>query len=182
VQPKVEKHEEVEEEFVPTSLVASPQEPRTVINKKKAGKTGEDFEYKVKSFEKKSAKKEKPIPSPKLANEEPKKHESPVKVKEQRPKSAKRESVKRSITPKKEVESRSLRSRSKPQISEKKSDKPAIIEKRVSRNKETSKESFEKKVVQPEKKLEGLEKNSAKPGRKSVDRRSAKPEPKPTKS
>jgi|JI9StandDraft_1071089.scaffolds.fasta_scaffold37775_2 hypothetical protein len=41
-----------EEEFVPTSLVESPQEPKSAFNKKKAAKTGEDFEYKVKSFEK----------------------------------------------------------------------------------------------------------------------------------
>ena len=41
-----------EEEFVPTSLVESPQEPKSTLNKKKAAKTGEDFEYKVKSFEK----------------------------------------------------------------------------------------------------------------------------------
>jgi len=103
-------------------------------------------------------------------------------VKDQRPKSAKRESVKRSITPKKEVESRSLRSRSKTQAFEKKSEKPASVEKRVSRSKDIPRELVEKKVVQPEKKLESLEKHSVKPEQKSIDRKSVKLEPKLTKS
>ena len=63
-----------------------------------------------------------------------------------------KESAKKSVskTPKKEVETRSLRSRSKTQVLDKKSEKPKSVEKKLSRSKSIPKEVAEKKSVKLE--------------------------------